>query len=61
MTTQFTLDYDTHLDLKDLLEDTASFACDEYNISAELFYLCMETFAQAKIHQLKTLKNSLDK
>ena len=61
MTTQFTLDYDTHLDLKDLLEDTAAFACDEYGISAELFYLCMETFAEAKIHQLKTLKNSLNK
>ena len=59
--TQFTLDMETHRDLKDLLEDTSSFACDEYEISAEMFYLYMEIYAKAKIHQLKTLKNSLDK
>ena len=61
MKTEFNLDYDTHLDLKDLLEDTSAFACDEYGISAELFYLCMETYAQAKIHQLRILKESLNK
>jgi len=56
---KFTLDQDTHTDLKELLEDTAAFACDEYGISAELFYIVMECYGQAKQHQLAQLKRSL--
>ena len=59
MTAKFTLDRNTHKDIQNLLEDTAGYFCDEYGISAELFYICMECFAQAKQNQLAQLKAAL--
>ena len=58
---RFTLNIETHQELGDLLEDTISFACDEYEISAELMYIVMESFAQAKIATLNSLKETAAK
>lgn len=58
---RFTLNIETHQELRDLLEDTISFACDEYEISAELMYIVMESYAQAKIATLNHLKSSATK
>ena len=47
-------------DLYDLLEDTSSFACQEYGVSASLVYLAMEAFVESKRSSLDYLKKTLD-
>lgn len=49
----YNLDVDTHAELRELLEDTIEFFCDENMISGELAWLVAETIATAKYYQLK--------
>ena len=50
---KYQLDYQTHVELKELLEDSVQYFCDENMISGELAWLVVETLAQAKMAQLK--------
>ncbi len=49
----YKLNVDTHAELRELLEDTIEFFCDENMISGELAWLVTETIATAKYYQLK--------
>jgi len=51
--TQYNLDIDTHAELRELLEDTIEFFCDENMVSGELAWLVAETISTAKYYQLK--------
>lgn len=49
----YTLDRDTSNDLRELMEDSIEFFCDNYMISGELAWIVVETIAQAKIAQMR--------
>mgnify|MGYP001374031358 CR=1 FL=1 len=49
----YTLDYQTHVELKELIEDTVEHFCDDRIISGELTWLVVKTLAEAKLAQLK--------
>ena len=51
--THYTLKKDTHAELRELLEDTIEYFCDEHMISGELAWLVTETIATAKHYQIK--------
>lgn len=53
--TNYTLDYQTHVELKELIEDTVEYFCDDKMISGELTWLVVQTLAEAKLAQLKGL------
>ena len=55
MMAKFELNRETHKDLEELLEDTISFMCDEYEISSELAWIVTEVFAGKKQAQLEQL------
>ena len=49
---KYTLDYQTHVELKELIEDSLEYFCDQHTISGELAWLVVQTLAEAKLHQL---------
>ena len=50
---RYQMDVDTHQDLKELIEDSLEFFCDNYMVSGELAWLCVEALAVAKIESMK--------
>ena len=50
---KYTLDRDTHTELRHLLEDTIEYFCNENMISGELAWLVAETLSTAKLEQFK--------
>jgi hypothetical protein len=50
-----TLDIDKHSQLRELIEDTVEYWCDEHMISGELAYIVVETIAEAKLMQFRGL------
>ena len=50
---RYQMDLDTHQYLKELIEDSMEFFCDNYMVSGELAWLCVEAFAVAKIDSMK--------
>lgn len=49
----YQLDLGTHNELKELIEDSVQYFCDENMISGELTWLVIETLAKAKQAELK--------
>jgi hypothetical protein len=49
---KYTLDYQTHVELKELIEDSLEYFCDQNRISGELAWLVVQTLAEAKLDQL---------
>lgn len=47
------MDYETHNELKEIIEDSVEFFCDQYMISGELTWLIVETLAVAKLAEMK--------
>lgn len=47
-------------DFQELLEDTISYFCDEYDMSAQLAYVLADDFIRAKLNKLKQLEESLN-
>jgi len=50
---KYTLDYQTSVELRELLEDTVEYFCDQNMISGELTWLVVQTLAEAKISELQ--------
>ena len=50
---KYTLDRETHTELRELLEDSIEYFCDQHMISGELAWLVTETLATAKLEQFK--------
>ena len=50
-----TLDIDKHSQLRELIEDTVEYWCDEHMLSGELAYIVVETIAEAKLMQFRGL------
>ena len=50
---RYQMDVDTHQDLRELIEDSLEFFCDNYMVSGELAWLCVEALAVAKIESMK--------
>ena len=44
---------ETHDELKELIEDSVQYFCDENMVSGELAWIIVETLAQAKIAQMR--------
>ncbi len=51
-----TLDIEDLQAFQDLLEDTISYYCDEYDMSAQLAYVLADDFIKSKIQKLKLLQ-----
>ena len=51
--TNFTMNRETHDQLRELIEDSVEFFCDENMVSGELTWVIVETLAQAKIAQMR--------
>ena len=51
--TKFTLDREVHNELKELIEDSLEYFCDENMISGELAWIVVQCLAEAKIEQLR--------
>ena len=49
----YTLDREAHQQLRELLEDTVEYWCDENMISGELAWLVVETLGEAKLAQMR--------
>ena len=47
-------------DFQELLEDTISYFCDEYDMSAQLAYVLADDFISSKLNKLKQLEQSLN-
>ncbi len=50
---KYTIDIEAHAALRELIEDSVEFFCDDFMVSGELAYIIVETIAQAKIAQFK--------
>ena len=50
-----TLDRNKFNELKEIIEDSVEFFCDENMISGELAYIIVETIAEAKLAQFRGL------
>ena len=50
---KYSLDRETHTELRHLLEDTIEYFCNENMISGELAWLVTETLATAKLEMFK--------
>ena len=57
MTTKYDLNREVHDELVGVVEDSISFACDEYSISSELAWTVIQTLAAAKLAQINGLLN----
>ena len=49
----YTIDRTVHNELRELLEDTVEYFCNENMVSGELTWIIVETLAQAKVAQFK--------
>lgn len=49
----YTLDRTNHDQLKELIEDTIEYFCNENMVSGELTWLVVQTLAEAKVAQFK--------
>jgi hypothetical protein len=49
----YTIDRETHQELKELIEDSVEYFCDSHMVSGELAWIIVETLAQAKIAQMR--------
>jgi hypothetical protein len=49
----YTIDRTLHNELRELLEDTVEYFCNENMVSGELTWIIVETLAQAKVAQFK--------
>lgn len=54
-----TISRETHELIEELLEDTMSFACDEFDVSSNIMYKITEVFAMKMQYKLESLQNSL--
>ena len=50
---KYYLTRETHTELRELLEDTIEYFCDQHMVSGELAWLITETLSTAKIEQFK--------
>ena len=50
---KYTVDRSKALELKELIEDTVEYFCDENQVSGELAYIMVETLAEAKLAQFR--------
>ena len=50
---QFTVDRAKALELKELIEDTVEYFCDENMVSGELAWIMVETLAEAKLAEMR--------
>jgi hypothetical protein len=53
----YTIDRETHQELKELIEDSVEYFCDKNMVSGELTWIIVETLAQAKIAQMRGIVN----
>jgi len=49
----YTLDAVVHNDLKELIEDSVEYFCNENMVSGELTWLVIQTLAEAKLAQFR--------
>lgn len=49
----YTIDREVHNELRELIEDTVEYFCDENRVSGELTWIIVETLAQAKLAQMR--------
>ena len=54
------LDRTTLRDVEELLEDTVSFSCDEYDLPSDALYKIMEVWAIKKQFELEQLQQTLN-
>ena len=50
---KYEMDLDKHNELKELIEDSVEYFCDQHMISGELTWLIVETLATAKLAQMR--------
>ena len=50
---QFTVDRSKALELKELIEDTVEYFCDDNMVSGELAWIMVETLAEAKLAEMR--------
>ena len=50
---KYQMDIETHQDLKELIDDSLEFFCDNYMVSGELAWTCLECLATAKLAELR--------
>ena len=48
-----TISREVHDELKELIEDSVEYFCDDHMVSGELTWVIIETLAQAKIAQMR--------
>ena len=51
--TNFTMNRETHDELRELLEDSLEYFCDQNMVSGELAWIIVQTLAEAKLAQMK--------
>ena len=49
----YTINRETHQELRELIEDSVEYFCDQNMVSGELTWIIVETLAQAKLAQLR--------
>ena len=49
----YTLDREIHTEIRECIEDTVEYLCDDNMISGELMWIVVETLAQAKIAEIR--------
>ena len=50
---EYSLDYISHKELQELIEDSVEYFCNEHMISGELTWLVIQTLAEAKLAQFR--------
>ena len=48
-----TINREIHNELRELIEDSLEYFCDQHMISGELAWIIVETLAEAKLSQMK--------
>ena len=48
-----TIDRETHNELRELLEDSLEYFCDQHMVSGEIAWIIVETLAEAKLAQMR--------
>tara|TARA_R110001592_G_scaffold244723_1_gene506096 strand:+ start:656 stop:826 length:171 start_codon:yes stop_codon:yes gene_type:complete len=52
--TNYTIDRNKAIELKEVIEDTVEYFCDQEMVSGELTWLMVQTLAEAKLMELKS-------
>ena len=52
--TNYTIDRNKAIELKEVIEDTVEYFCDQEMVSGELTWLMVQTLAEAKLAELKS-------